>query len=190
MDWWQALLLLLAGGLISGVTAYATQHWTTSASRETEERQAKRRLEEEQRQAIRQFRRERMQPVLDYLDIAKRCAARVHIEGILDEVYPRFNHEGRLSPEEYAKIKRKLLDADREVLQESRGLHIAVSASASEPALQRALAEVFYATPGERDPEAWAQFGRALRSAEQLIEEYVAGAEPHEPASDEPSQGT
>jgi hypothetical protein len=191
VDWWQALLYLLAGGLVTVAASYATHYWTTKATREAEERHAKRRLEEEQRQAIRQLRRERMQPVLDYLDVAKRCAARAHIKGILDEVvYPRLNRERGLSPEQYAKVRRNLLDANRDVFQESRALHMAVSASSSEPALQRVLAEVFRATPTERDPQAWAEFGHALRSAEQLVEEYLAGAEPHESTPEEPSQET
>ncbi len=76
LDWWEAALLSVAtagaGGLIDLVTAYFTHRWTTSANRESEERQANRRVGEEQRQVIRQRRRERMQPVVDFLELSKR----------------------------------------------------------------------------------------------------------------------
>ena len=73
LDWWEATLLSVAtagtGGLIGLSIAYFTQRWTTKARRESEEREAKLRVEEEQRQVIRQFRRERIKPVLEFLEL-------------------------------------------------------------------------------------------------------------------------
>jgi hypothetical protein len=85
IDFWQAVILSLAsvsvGGLITLVVSYATHRWTTTAARGAEERQTTRTVQEEERQARRQYRRERMKPVLDFLEVAKRCAGE---EGVID----------------------------------------------------------------------------------------------------------
>ena len=87
IDWWQALLLSVAGALVGGITtlavSYATHWWTTDAARKAEERASMRRLEEEEREAARrketeerevrrQWRRDQIRPVLDFLELAKR----------------------------------------------------------------------------------------------------------------------
>lgn len=179
VDWWQALLLVLAGGLISVPTAYATHYWTTKASRQAEERQA-----------IRQLRRERMQPILDFLDIAKQSAARQDIIEILDEEYQRLRPKDKQPLEEWHKMKSDLLQADPAGIQEMRAYQIAQFASVSTPALMRELFRLHAALVIRGDPKILRRFGPALRSAEQLIEQYLAGAEPHEPTPDKPSQET
>jgi hypothetical protein len=87
IDWWQALLLSVAGALVGGLTtlavSYATHSWTTDAAREAEERASERRLAEEERgaarrkeaeerEATRQWRRERVKPLQDFIEVAKR----------------------------------------------------------------------------------------------------------------------
>lgn len=189
MDWWQAILVLLAGGLISGVTAYATHHWTTSAGRDAEERQAKRRLEEEQRQAIRELRRERIQPVLDFFDVAKESIVSELIGQVIEEHYESLSPERKLPPEEWKKVKSDLLEAEPPTaVQRARAFTLAVHASVSVPLLQHELVRLYTARRMDTDPKLSEEFGPALRSVEQLVEQYLAGAEPHEPPADNPSQ--
>jgi hypothetical protein len=179
VDWWQALLLVLAGGLISVPTAYATHYWTTKASRQAEERQA-----------IRQLRRERMQAILEFLDIAKQSAARQDIAEILDEEYQRLRPRDTQPPEQWQRMKNELLQVDPAGIQEMRAYQIAQFASMSIPALMRELFRIHAALVMRSDPRMLSQFGPALRSAEGLIEQYLAGAEPQEPTSDTRSQET
>ena len=58
IDWWQALLLSVAGALVGGLitlaVSYATHSWTTDAARKAEERASARRLKDEDREAKRQ----------------------------------------------------------------------------------------------------------------------------------------
>jgi len=190
IDWWQAILVLLAGGLISGVTAYATHHWTTSAGRDAEERQAKRRLEEEQRQAIRQLRRERIQPVLDFLDIAKRSAARQTIEEALDEVYEKMSGDVRPALDRWQEMKERVFEAYPDVVEVTRTVSVAMWSGVSVPGLLHKLIRIYSAVHPATHRERQRQLADAIRSVEELVEQYLAGAEPHESTSDEPSQET
>lgn len=192
IDWWQALLYLLAGGLITVTASYATQHWTTSAGREAEERQAKRRLEEEQRQAIRQFRRERIQPVLDFLDMAKQHAAREPIETALDKAYETASAEGKLPADDWQRIKRESLGAQPQLAQAlfrlGQAAVVAGMAATSVPALVDALEKTFAPLLDTSHPDRLNKLSDNLATVEQLMEQYLAGAEPHEPPADNPSQ--
>ncbi len=188
MDWWQAFLLFPAGGLISGVTAYFTHRLTTSASREAEERHAKRRLAEEQRQAIRHFRRERIQPVLDWLDIVKQSAGREIVSLALDKYRESLSAEDKLSPERLERVRDEFSKIYPDIIQETRAFSIATWASLSVPGLPEELLTMYGGLRAEGDAETLSQLGPALRSAEQLLEQYLAGAEPHEPSADNPSQ--
>lgn len=190
VDWWQALLYLLAGGLITVAASYATHYWTTKASRQSEERHAKRRLGEEQRQAIRQLRRERMQPVLDFLDTAKQSVARQPIEKVLDEEYESLGPNDKPPLEQWQEMKSDLFGVVPPGIEEARAFTIAELAAISIPALQGQLLRIYGALKVDSDPKIRAQFGPALRSAERLVEQYLAAAEPHEPTADEPSQET
>lgn len=179
VDWWQALLLVLAGGIAGLPMAYAVHFWTTKAGRAAEERQA-----------IRQLRRERMQPVLDFLDTAKQSAARQDVIEILDGEYKRMSPEDSSRLAQWRKRKSELLDVDPDGIQLMRAYHVAEFASMSLPGLQREIFRLHAALMMKNDPKMLARFGPALRSAEQLLEQYLAGAEPHESTSDEPSQET
>jgi hypothetical protein len=90
-EWWQALVLSVAGALVGGfitlVVSYATHRWTTTANREAEERESRRRAEEEERQERRRYRRERIGPVLEFLDSAKRHLSGETLVKAIDRVY-------------------------------------------------------------------------------------------------------
>jgi hypothetical protein len=191
VDWWQALLLVFAGGLAGLPTAYFVHRWTSRASREAEERQAKRRLEEQQRQAIRRLRRERMQPVLDFLDVLKQSVTSQLIEQVIEGQYDSLGPDRKLRPEEWKKVKSDLLEAEAPTsVQQARAFTLAVHASVTIPALQHELVRLYTASRTATDPKPWKEFDPALRSVEQLIEQYLAGAEPREPTVDAPSQET
>lgn len=188
VDWWQPLLYTLAGGLTGGlitaVVSYAAHRWTTSASQEAEERQAKRKAEEEQRQAIRQLRRERMQPVLDYLDIAKQARARQTVVSVIDEVYDK----DELPFEQWREKRSELLETDPGGVEEMRASQIALMASASVPGLVRKIFDVHFAVQMPDEAKMLRRFGPALLSAERLIEQYLAGAEVQEPSRSSTSE--
>jgi uncharacterized membrane protein len=108
IDWWQALLLSVAGALVGGIitlaVSYATHSWTTDAARKAEERASVRRLEEEdreatrkadeeERQARRQYRRDQMKPVQDFLGVAKRFMASEQAYKMVESAWER-NMEG------------------------------------------------------------------------------------------------
>jgi hypothetical protein len=179
VDWWQALLLVLAGGIAGLPTAYAVHFWTTKAGRAAEERQA-----------IRQLRRERMQPVLDFLDTAKQSAARQDVIEILDGEYKRMSPEDSSRLDQWRKMKSELLEVDPDGIQLMRAYHVAEFASISIPGLGRDVFRIHAALIMKSDRNMLRQFGPALRSAEQLLEQYLAGAEPHEAIPDKPSQDT
>ncbi len=181
LDWWEAAALSAAtagaGGLIGLVTAYATYRWTTTANRDSEERQAKRRAEEAQREAIRQIRRERIQPVVDYLALSKQFLA----GGIMSEAVDRLELDPQ-EEERFAKareaFRKEAVTGAPDMSQVTRAYLVAVTSALSIPALQEQLGKIHIAVAavGRGD-----NFGAAMRSAEELIERYLAGAEPRQP---------
>lgn len=64
-----------------------------------------------------------------------------------------------------------------------REFQIAQFASMSTPALMRELFRIHAALVTTSDPRMVSRFGPALRSAEGLVEQHLAGAEPQKPTS-------
>lgn len=180
VDWWQALPYLLAGGLITVAASYLTHRWSTSANRQAEERQAKRRVEEDQRQAIRQLRRERIQPVLDFLESAKLCAAeqpvKKAVDGAVERAQERRRPEDGPPAEEWQEVARELLGPEPDPLELMRGCARALVASASVPGLQQAVVKLYEALPTSNSRKVRPEFYRAVQSVEQLVDQYLAGA--------------
>ena len=100
VDWWQPLLYIGAGGVVSLLTAYATNRLTRSTLRESERGEAERRKEEERRQSIKQILRERIEPIFAYLKLAKQYFAHERIELVVDRVYDR-SAKDSMSAEEF-----------------------------------------------------------------------------------------
>ena len=125
-----------------------------------------------------------MQPILDFLGAAKQAAAGQDIADILDEEYQRLSPQDAEPLERWQKMKNELLQADPAGIQEMRVYHAAQFASISIPALMRELFRIHAALVIRSDATILSQFGPALRSAEGLIELYLAGAELREPCSD------
>ena len=167
------LLYIAVGGMVSLATAWATHRLTTSAARESEERQANRKVGEEQRLAIRQLRREQMEPVLEFLGLSKRLLAGEMVgesmrtaspsEGVkVDEEYPA-------QWEAYKEYAQKGVPDRVDVV---KAFLVAMASSASMPRLQEQLARVMQA---DESPDT--TFGGAFKSADELVEQYLAGAE-------------
>ncbi len=175
VEWWQALALSVAAGLIALVTGlvsgYFSHHLTTSAGSRAEERQAKRRVEEEQRQATRQLRRERIQPVLDFLDAAKSFRARGAVEKQIEMTL-----ENKPQDEITDKVREALTDKsvgdDPDIFRLVRELFLA-SASAPTVAIRQGVVfRVFIATITPRE-QASETLDDAVSAAEEIVEKYV-----------------
>lgn len=170
VDWWQPILYIGAGGVVSLVTAIVTSRLTSRANRESDERQANQRLEEEQRQAIGQIRRERMQPVVEFLDLAKRFFVRGIIREVADTWSPSEddNIDEEKLEEARKTVKEKTLMGVSGFVELAEAFGVAVASSSSIPGLQEQLREI-RGNPDNLDT--------AIQSAEELIERYLAGAE-------------
>jgi hypothetical protein len=171
VDWWQALLLVFGGGLAGLPTAYFVHRWATTASRQGEERQA-----------IRQLRRERLQPLLDFLDMAKQYAAREPIETALDKAHETASAEVKLPADDWQRIKREFFEAQPQPAQALIRLGqtaiVACMAATSVPGLADALGKMFAPLLDTSHPDRLNKLRDNLATVEQLIEQYLAGAEP------------
>lgn len=188
VDWWQPLLYIGAGGVVSLVTAIVTNRLTTSANRESEERQAKRRVEEEQRQAkrsveeeqrqeIRKIRRERVQPIWDLLEVAKRFVAsrdsmrtfeNMHAEnlgGLRDQV----------TLDELQKAVRKRYPSPS-IVDLANAFYVAMSTAAPRE-VDLALKHIIEGLQPSQSAEASANVKIAIGEAERTVEKYLVETE-------------
>ena len=172
VDLWDALALVAAGGVLSLVTGIVIQILSTRANRESEERQAQRRVEEEQRQVIRQRRRERMQPVVDFLELSKRRFASRTVGGLVAKAVEKFPPQ----KEEVEQLKHRATGDEPDYYELLRLYAVAAASSLSIPALLNELEKISHAQGDDADPETAGQWGLHIASAEALIEQYVAAA--------------
>ena len=192
IQWWQAALLSVAGaaagGLISLVTAFFTQCWAASNTIKAEERQAQRRAEEEQsqaqrraeeeqRQVVRRVRRDRIQPVLDYLEMWKRYFVGRAARTAFEEEYKKSDpqEEAAMTSADWQEIRSLVEEDVPTAIQLTKAYGIAVTSSISVPALQAALGKMHSGVRTDAAADIGRQVGTALQSAEELIEQYLAG---------------
>lgn len=71
IDWWLALILSLTAGGFTLAAVALTHALTTQSTRDADEQRAAQRIAEEDRHAARELRRERVQPILDFMALAK-----------------------------------------------------------------------------------------------------------------------
>lgn len=184
IHWWQAALLSVAGaavgGLISLVAAYFTQRWAASNSLRSDERQTKRRVEEEQRQVIRQMRQERVQPIREFIEFSKQQYASQTAEFFFDEFVEQHHDEMgvELGSEALRELKRKVLGDGYDWWEIVRRFYVAHAPSLSIPALWADLLKIYAGWGLDLDTRKTVEWGIAITSAEEIIEQYLAGAEP------------
>lgn len=172
VDWWQPILYIGAGGVVSLVTAIVTSRLTTNANRESDERQANQRVEEEQRQEIRKTRRDRMQPVVDFLESSKRYGASTIVsEAVAAAV------EG-LPSEEAEQHKRRATGYQLDKYDLLRLYIVAMTSAQSVPGLMDELQKLNDAQRPNVDLETRVQWAPALASCETLVEQYIVSANP------------
>jgi hypothetical protein len=166
VELWQAILLMAAGTVLGLGAGYVQRWWFRSDA-----------LQSERREAIRQHRRERIQPVRDFLVLARQFAA-VRLESwSTDWVYS-------LLPEEFK--EETTLESFRQLRftgSESLGTRPSfdqlgrsyLAACAAVPAVGAldAVREAFTATTRVRDRETWAEATQAIVAAEDMVERYV-----------------
>ncbi len=186
LEWWQALVLSVSsaavGGFIAIAVAYAQHHWTTSTGREAEDREARRRVETEQREAIRQHRREQVRPILDFLGLAKRYAAREGVARLYnrlyeDEQFQLSMHVKRTQKEWEDYVRTEFLADDPELMEVARAFTVATASAASSEILDT-IGEVWDVTRRDSsDEEDTAELRATIRTAEQFVERYLAEVE-------------
>jgi hypothetical protein len=178
-EWWQTVALslgtLVVGGVIAVSSGYLQHRWTTDSTRKAEERQAAYRVTEEERQYIRQHRRERMKPVLDFLEVAKRCAGEEVVIALTMQAHQEViaKQTAAFTQEEFEKAIRKdwaVPDA-YQLLRAFYGADLIAPTPDVEMALSQALEAVLKAS---RQKITYEESSDALRSAEQLVERYLA----------------
>ena len=183
-EWWQTVALslgtLVVGGAIAVSSAYVQRRWAKSDTLEADSRASLRRLEEEEREAARQkeaeereatrqWRRERVKPLQDFLEVAKQHDATIFFAKSLEEAWER-NAAG-------IKDKMSLEDARKAMAEDARFAdpdffdvaRAVLVAHVTAPTLQiTEQLRQFLARKTDEDGLA------ALRSLEQLIEDYVS----------------
>jgi hypothetical protein len=183
IEWWQTLLISWGGSLVVGALAVVIHVRTARENRAAEERRAKRKVEEEQRQTIRQIRRERVQPIFDFLELAKQYFASATIERVVDGSYDgRSNIKDGMTLERWRERVKDVFPegflGELDDLQLLRALSIAV-ATASTEEIQNQVMEVFEGLKPVGQPLKL-DYTAAITAAEELVERYVAGIKPAE----------
>jgi hypothetical protein len=188
IDWWQALLLSVAGALVGGLitlaVSYATHRWTTDATREAEERASQRRLAEEDREATRrkeaeerqvrrEWRRDQIKPVVEFLEKAKRYLAGQEMQQTAEAAWER-NAAGikdQVSLEDFRKYLAKDESfADIHVFDLAKAYHVAISTT---PEMTQQLLGLFMAVTSAREPLEVGKQSAAIGALERVIEDYV-----------------
>lgn len=190
VDWWQPILYIGAGGLVSLVTAFVTNRLATDANRESDERQAKQRVEEEQRQAkrrveeeqrqeIRKSRRDGLQPVTQFLELCRQYIAH-------DVVVSVFEKPGETDDETamFENARKEAREGRPEIIHIAREYAGAMVLAMSVPGLMEELRKLWEGVRSGVGSDAQKEIGHAFQSAAELIERYIVGAEPHESSAD------
>ena len=166
-EWWQAIFLAVATSAVTGVlgivAGFATSRFTAASARDAESRQA-----------ARQRREQRIQPVVNFLQLARRYAGGDFVDIAAQRAYERFSPDERrqITLDEWRKrVKSTLLGEDDPdmILVSREGAVAVVAAPTSE--IVDAVFDVDFAvlaTPMEID----ALYVR-IRIAEELIENYL-----------------
>lgn len=194
LEWWEAAALSVAtagaGGLIGLVTAYWTHRWTTSANRESEEREAKRRVEEEQRQAkrrdeeeqrkeIREIRRDGLQPVMQFLEECRQYLVHDVVISVFEKSGETDDEEARLE-----KMRREAQEGQPDQIHLAREYAGAMVSAMSIPGLGGEIDKLWAGVLSGVGSDAQKEIGRTFQSAAELIEQYIVSAEPHESSAD------
>lgn len=173
---------VLLGSVVTAVVTVQVEKNRQKAESTRQEQALAAERQREERQTIRQLRRERMQPALDFMETAKKFASDLpidkEVDRAVDKVREGWRQEDRPPAKVWEDLKGELMAPRPDVLELMRAFARAVLATASAPGLQAALMMVYVAGPTAGNPEVRPEFQRALQSAEQLLEQYLAGAEP------------
>lgn len=164
-----------ATGAVSVIVAVVTNRLTAATTGESEERQAKRRVEEEQRAAIHQIRRDRVQPILDYLELWKQYGLRWALEAITSEIEADPEERDRLA-EQLEAVKQATAESTADKLALAKAYFAASSSSTSMPGMRDELDKLLSATAAELNDEKFDEVQSVVRSVENQIENYLMKA--------------
>jgi hypothetical protein len=201
VELWQAVLLLGAGTLLALGSGYVQRLWAKSDTldadkrafvrlleqeereaarkKEWEEREATRQKEAEERESTRQWRRERVKPLQDFIEVAKRYMAGESANALLDSAWQKDigGVKDKLSLEDWRKAVREspaVVGPDYfEVMQ---ALVVAIPTALGKPKMTARLIEAFFAVIGKANGESkpgLAKQARAIASLERLVQDYV-----------------
>ena len=177
LEWWEAALLSIAtaltGGLIGIVTAYFAHRWATSASRATEDRRAEREKERVEWETRLQYRRDRLRPILESLEIAKRHLAGVAARDSSKMLYEQnvANIQGHLTEEEWLQGVARTHPAPS-IIDVVSAFRIAMATDAPSE-IRVSLRDVLAKLSPEQSKDGSASAYSAIRAAERAIEDYL-----------------
>ena len=173
IEWWQTLLISWGSSFIVGALAVAIHVRTARENWASEERRAQRKVEDEQRQTIQRIRRERVQPIVDFVKLAKQYFAQEAIERVVDRLYDRSAKDSMSAGQFREKLKTIFPEysGESDDLVRFKAFAVASGAASTHGMLDKVM----------RVNDAMAQQPPTLKGmdaimdAERLIEQYLAG---------------
>ena len=184
---WSIIVTLLFGAIFGLAASLLTLNLTTKASEQAEERAATRKLGEEQREWVRKSRSERMQPVFDFLALAKEAIAASAVDDMLQGVEVRMEAQlAEIFPEPSEGAKRKVGEAVREIFDpagqqfdkmEFRRRAMKVLSTASNRDVRTKLFVIMMTALVDSKDEQWRTgLSDLVREAEEAVDRYIVEA--------------
>jgi len=177
VDWWQAGLLLLLGALAGLIPGYFTHRWATEANQKAREHEAEIRVADETRRVIREIRKERVQPIIRFIETAKRFSTRKVIDESVTAALQQDSLVATLAGEKLQESLRGRLDQSLgqiDFFQIMEQWAIA-AATASNPELSRRLRDLWDALLNVPTKGPEANVVAAIQATETAIEQYIVG---------------
>ena len=178
VDWWQAGLLLLLGAFVGLIPGYFTHRWATEASRKAREHEAEIRVADEKRQVIREIRKERVQPIIRFIETAKRFSTRRTIDqSVAAALQQQDSLVATLAGEKLQESLRSRLDQSLGQIDFFQIMEqwVIAAATASNPELSRRLRDLWDALLNVPTKGPEANVVAAIQATETAIEQYIAG---------------
>lgn len=170
---WQAIVLMAAGTVLGLGAGYVQRWWAKSDTVEADKRASVRLLEQEERQEKRKLRRESVQPVRDFLVVARRYSAAVGQEQAVGRMYEEVGEiKETMKPEEF---QEGLSLQSRSLPNMHEFGHSFLEALPATPTIEitTSLNQVWEAIVQASDSKGLARAAMAMKELQDLLDDYV-----------------